>query len=167
MGLGQAHADRRRLCGEPRGPAAGLDRRASRCVAREWPAPLRMLLLERQAQRAIGWLASVFGHGQDDRSRAAFSLLDPPEPAELAAIDDIASRWQIFATLLARKRADLTAPALGADAQFDRLLRDEKWSGGSAVPDDGRAGRRHRRGQERTGAYAHGPRDEDCAAGAG
>jgi tetratricopeptide (TPR) repeat protein len=91
--------------------------------------PLRMLLLERQAQRAIGWLASVCGHGQDDRSRAAISLLDPPEPVELAAIDDMASRRQIFATLLARKRADLTAPALGADAEFDRLLRDEKWSG--------------------------------------
>jgi tetratricopeptide (TPR) repeat protein len=91
--------------------------------------PLRMLLLERQAKRAIGWLASVFGHGQDDRSRAAISMLDPPEPAELPAIDDLASRRQIFATLLARKRADLTAPALGADAEFDRLLRDEKWSG--------------------------------------
>jgi tetratricopeptide (TPR) repeat protein len=90
---------------------------------------LRMLLLERQAQRAIGWLASVFGQGQDDRSRAASSLLDPPEPVELAAIDDMASRRQIFATLLARKRADLTAPELGADAEFDRLLRDEKWSG--------------------------------------
>jgi tetratricopeptide (TPR) repeat protein len=91
--------------------------------------PLRMLLLERQAQRAIGWLASVFGHGQDDRSRAAISFLDPPEPVELAAIDDMSSRRQIFATLLARKRADLTAPELGADAEFDRLLRDEKWSG--------------------------------------
>jgi tetratricopeptide (TPR) repeat protein len=91
--------------------------------------PLRMLLVERQAQRAIGWLASVFGQGHDDRSRAAVSLLDPPEPVELSAIDDIASRRQIFATLLARKRADLTAPALGADAEFDRLLRHEKWSG--------------------------------------
>src|SRR5260370_16008248 len=91
--------------------------------------PLRMLLLERQAQRAIGWLASVFEHGQNDRSRAAISMLDPPEPVELAAIDDISSRRQNFATLLARKRADLTAPARGADAGFDRLLRDEKWSG--------------------------------------
>jgi hypothetical protein len=91
--------------------------------------PLRMLLLERQAQREIGWLASVFGHGQDDRSRAAVSLLDPPEPVELPAIDDVPSRRQIFATLLARKRADLTAPELGADPEFDRLLRDEKWSG--------------------------------------
>jgi hypothetical protein len=48
----------------------------------------RMLLLERQARPASGWLASVFGHGHDDRSRAASSLLDPPQPVELAAIDD-------------------------------------------------------------------------------
>src|SRR5215831_4502698 len=91
--------------------------------------PLRMLLVERQAQREIGWLASVFGHGQDDRSRAAVSLLDPPQPEELAAIDDMPARRQIFATLLARKRADLIAPELGADPEFDRLLREEKWSG--------------------------------------
>jgi hypothetical protein len=91
--------------------------------------PLRVLLLERQAQRAIGWLAAVFEYGQDDQSRVAISMLDPPEPVELAAIDDFSSRRQIFATLLARKRADLTAPELGADAEFDRLLRGEKWSG--------------------------------------
>jgi tetratricopeptide (TPR) repeat protein len=91
--------------------------------------PLRMLLVERQAQRAIGWLATVFGHGQDDRSRAAVSLLGPPEPVELAAIEDMPLRRQIFATLLARTRADLSAPELGADPEFDRLLREEKWSG--------------------------------------
>jgi hypothetical protein len=91
--------------------------------------PLRMLLLERQAQRAIGWLDSVVGQGQHDRSRAAISLLDPPEPVEPAAIDDLPSRRQIFATLLTRKQADLTAPELGADAEFDCLLRDEKWAG--------------------------------------
>ncbi len=91
--------------------------------------PLRMLLLERQAHREIGWFASVFGHRQDDRSRAALSLLDPPEPVELPAIDDLASRRKIFATLLERKREDLTAPELGADPELDRLLQHEKWSG--------------------------------------
>jgi tetratricopeptide (TPR) repeat protein len=91
--------------------------------------PLRLLLLERQAQREIGWLATVAGQGQDDRSRAASSLLDPPEPVELAAIDDLPSRRQIFATLLARKRPGLVPPQAGADAEFDRLLQHEKWSG--------------------------------------
>jgi tetratricopeptide (TPR) repeat protein len=91
--------------------------------------PLRLLLLERQAQREIGWLATVAGHGQDDRARAAASLLDPPEPVELAAIDELESRRQIFATLLARKRADMAPLEAGADPEFDRLLRHEKWSG--------------------------------------
>jgi hypothetical protein len=78
----------------------------------------RMLVLERQAQRAIGWLADVFGHGQDERSRAALALLDPSEAVELAAIGDLPARWKIFATLLARKRADLVPPEAGADAEF-------------------------------------------------
>src|SRR5262249_17050007 len=90
---------------------------------------LRMLLLERQAQREIGWLASVVGHGADDRSQAIAALLDPPEPMELPAIDDLASRRQIFTTLLERRRPGLTAPELGVDQEFDRLLQQEKWAG--------------------------------------
>jgi tetratricopeptide (TPR) repeat protein len=90
---------------------------------------LRLLLLERQAQREIGWLATVAGHGHDDRARAAASLFDPPEPVELAAIDELESRRQIFATLVARKRADMAPPEAGADAEFDHLLQHEKWSG--------------------------------------
>jgi hypothetical protein len=90
---------------------------------------LRLLLLVRQAQREIGWLATVLGLGQDDRSRAARSSLDPPEPVELAAIDDLASRRQIFSTLLTSKRTNLMAPELGADPEFDHLLRHEKWAG--------------------------------------
>jgi hypothetical protein len=91
--------------------------------------PLRMLLVERQAQRAIGWLATMVGHGEDDASRAAISLLDPSEPVELAAIDDLAARHRIFATLLHRANDRLEAPALGVDPEFDRLLHDEKWAG--------------------------------------
>jgi hypothetical protein len=91
--------------------------------------PLRLLLVERHAQRDIGWLATVIGRGHNDGSRAAMSLLDPPEPVELAAIEDLPLRRQIFATLLARKRAHLVPPETGADPEFDRLLRHEKWSG--------------------------------------
>src|SRR5258708_8580933 len=35
----------------------------------------------------------------------------------------------MFAPLLARKRTDLVPPEAGADVEFDRLLRHEKWSG--------------------------------------
>jgi tetratricopeptide (TPR) repeat protein len=48
---------------------------------------------------------------------------------ELPAIDDLAFRRQIFAALLTRKRPGATAPELGADREFDRLLGAEKWAG--------------------------------------
>jgi hypothetical protein len=91
--------------------------------------PLRMLLLERQAEREFGWMASVFGHGESDRSQAALTLLDPVEPVELAAVSGVELRREIFATLLARKREGLVAPEPGSDPDFDRLLATEKWAG--------------------------------------
>ncbi|WP_158817323.1 tetratricopeptide repeat protein [Methylocapsa sp. S129] len=90
---------------------------------------LRLLLIERQANRAIGWLATIFGYGSDDASRALIALLDPPEPVELTAIDDLAFRRRIFAALLGSGGSGLEAPAPGADAEFDRLLADRKWAG--------------------------------------
>ncbi|MGD0764155.1 MAG: tetratricopeptide repeat protein [Roseiarcus sp.] len=89
---------------------------------------LRLLLIERQASRAIGWLATILGGG-DDASRAVIALFDPAEPVELPAIDDLEFRRQIFAALLSRGGGGLGAPALGADAEFDRLLADRKWAG--------------------------------------
>jgi len=89
---------------------------------------LRLLLIERQASQAIGWLAAILGGG-DDASRAVSALIDPPEPVELPAIDDLEFRRQIFAALLSRCGSGLAAPALGADAEFDRRLADRKWAG--------------------------------------
>jgi hypothetical protein len=60
---------------------------------------LRILLLERQALREIGWLAAVIGHGQDDASRAVRALLAPAEPVALPVLEDPAipgrssARW--------------------------------------------------------------------------
>ena len=90
---------------------------------------LRLLLLERQANRTIGWLASVFGQGDNDDSRAAIALLDPKEPVELPALGELDLRRQVFAALLGHANAALTAPATGADPEFDRLLGDRKWAG--------------------------------------
>ncbi len=90
---------------------------------------LRILLLERQANRAFGWLATVFGSGDDDNSRAAVALLDPKEPVELAALDDVESRRKVFATLLKVADGKLEAPSRGTNAKFDRLLADIKWAG--------------------------------------
>ena len=90
---------------------------------------LRLLLLERQANRSFGWLSAVFGSGDDDNSRAAIALLDPKEPVELAALGDVESRRTVFAALLKVANGKLEAPSPGADAKFDRLLADIKWAG--------------------------------------
>jgi tetratricopeptide (TPR) repeat protein len=90
--------------------------------------PLRLLLLERQANPEIGWLSTVLGSGADDRSRAARALLDPIEPIELPAIDDLVMRRAIFARLVVRSK-DSPIPFSGDDPEIDRRLRDEKWAG--------------------------------------
>ena len=79
--------------------------------------------------RAIGWLNTIFGLGDNDDSRAAVALLDPKEPVELPALDELEFRRQVFAALLKRASAALEAPGKGADPEFDRLLADRKWAG--------------------------------------
>src|SRR5271165_5974690 len=79
--------------------------------------------------RAIGWFATIFGQGDNDDSRAAIALLDPPEPVELPALDELDFRRQVFGALLQRANASLQEPANGADPEFDRLLKDHKWAG--------------------------------------
>ncbi|MBV8107294.1 MAG: tetratricopeptide repeat protein, partial [Hyphomicrobiales bacterium] len=90
---------------------------------------LRLLLLERQANRALGWFTTIFGIGDDDVSLAATGLLDPPEPVELTQLDELEFRRTIFTTLLTKGNTALAAPAHGADPEFDRLLGDRKWAG--------------------------------------
>ena len=62
-------------------------------------------MLERQANRAIGWLGSIFGLGDNDTSRAAIAMLDPPEPVELSPLDELEFRREVFATLLGDRTA--------------------------------------------------------------
>jgi hypothetical protein len=90
---------------------------------------LRLLLLERQANRAIGWLPTIFGLGDNDNSLAAIALLDPPEPIKLSPLDELEFRREVFANLLKRSNAALDAPTPGTDLEFDRLLADRKWAG--------------------------------------
>lgn len=89
----------------------------------------RLLLIERQANREIGWFVTVFGQGDDDNSRAAISMLDPPDPVELAALSESEFRREVFATLLRKANEAIDAPASTVDPQFDRLLTDRKWAG--------------------------------------
>ena len=89
---------------------------------------LRLLLLERQAQAKIGWLAELVGGG-GDLSLAKSALLDPREPVELGPLEDLGFRRKLFATLLRRADPALDAPEAGADAEFDRKLAGHKWGG--------------------------------------
>jgi tetratricopeptide (TPR) repeat protein len=90
---------------------------------------LRLLLLERQANRAGGWLATIFGLGDDDDSRAAITLLDPPEPVDLLAVAEVEFRRELFAALLKSSNSAWEAPLHGADREFDRMLAEHKWAG--------------------------------------
>ncbi|HZZ22212.1 MAG TPA: tetratricopeptide repeat protein [Roseiarcus sp.] len=98
---------------------------------------LRLLLLERQANRQIGWFTAIFGaadeHGgpveTDPDKVAANELLDPKKPYQLPALDEQEFRRQVFSALLKRANVALEAPAKGADPEFDRLLSDLKWAG--------------------------------------
>jgi len=90
---------------------------------------LRLLLLERQAQREFGWLAELIGRGEDDESLAKIGWLDPPAPVELAPLEGLGFRREVFATLLRRADPRLDAPEIGADAEFDRALAERKWGG--------------------------------------
>ena len=92
-------------------------------------AKLRLLLLERQASRSIGWLSDVFGLGNNDDSLAAIALLDPKDPVEVLPLDGLEFRRAVFGALLKRANSALDAPARGVDPQFDRQLADDKWAG--------------------------------------
>jgi tetratricopeptide (TPR) repeat protein len=90
---------------------------------------LRLLLLERQANRGFGWLETVVGSGDDANSRAAIAMLDPPEPVELSPISELEFRRKLFTSLLKTSKRSLVGLARGVDAEFDRALAEHKWAG--------------------------------------
>jgi len=90
---------------------------------------LRLLLLERQAQRKFGWLPELVGRGENDESLAKIALLDPPEPIALSPLEGKTFRRDVFDALLRRANPKLRAPEIGADAEFDRALEQHKWAG--------------------------------------
>ena len=90
---------------------------------------LRLLLLERQANRAIGWLSTVFGLGDDER----FARRNRAARSERADRSPGARRARLPAQSLCgsapKANPALDAPALGVDPEFDRRLADHKWAG--------------------------------------
>ena len=90
--------------------------------------PLRLLLLERHASAAEGWLQSLYLGG--DGLAGIPRLFDPLEPKRLAPLDTPAKRREVLASML---QAGLSVPlgrALpgpGRNPRFDRLLQNPVW----------------------------------------
>ena len=89
--------------------------------------PLRLLLLERQAERGSGWWAEVFGRGDD--AAVLEKLADPAEPVALRPLDDAGQRRAILTKTLASLGSTVTLPAVGDDSDFDRRLTELTWAG--------------------------------------
>ena len=89
--------------------------------------PLRLLLLERQAERGSGWWAEVFGRGDD--AAVLEKLADPAEPVALRPLDDADQRRAILTKTLASLGSAVTLPAVGDDSDFDRRLTELSWAG--------------------------------------
>jgi hypothetical protein len=91
---------------------------------------LRLLLLERYAETDRGWWDKVFA-GRGLTGRGPATLLDPPEPAQLASLDALTQRRTLLTEVMA-KAASLqgqstipTLPAPGHDPDFDRRLAED------------------------------------------
>ena len=89
--------------------------------------PLRLLLLERQAERGSGWWAEVFGRGDD--AAVLEKMADPAEPVALRSLDDADQRRAILTKTLASLGSAVTLPAVGDDSDFDRRLTELSWAG--------------------------------------
>ena len=101
---------------------AGSDKDAGR------KRPLRLLLLERQADVRGGWWQTAFGRGGGD-ARAVHGLLASAGPMILRPIEDVEIRRQIIADMLERAGVAERPPARGQDPYFDRKLAELSWGG--------------------------------------
>ena len=89
--------------------------------------PLRLMLLERQAQAGVGWWAEVFGIGAD--AALLEKLADPSGPVSLRPLDDVNHRRAIIEKTLERLGSVVTLPPPGEDTDFDRRLGELTWAG--------------------------------------
>jgi len=90
--------------------------------------PLRLLLLERQADTGSGWWQTAFGRGGWG-ARAVRKLLNPAEPTLLAPLAASSERREVLSQVLREKGAEIRPPKEGTDPVFDRKLKVVPWSG--------------------------------------
>ena len=90
--------------------------------------PLRILLLERQADPESGWLQTAFGSGVS-ASRVVRAMLDPARPIKLPGIALPEHRRAILDAVFAKRGSRIHTPAAGADPDFDQRLEKLTWGG--------------------------------------
>ena len=92
--------------------------------------PLRILLLERQADEQSGWWRTVFGGGKA-RDRAIQERLDPKRPIDIQPLPASNLRREIFLAALSRSAAELEKepPDVDDSEEFDNRLADLTWGG--------------------------------------
>ena len=90
--------------------------------------PLRILLLERQAEVESGWLQAALGTGTS-QERTIREMLDPGEAVPVAGLMAPEHRRAVLDSMLTKLRSPIRTPPVGADPDFDRRLEELTWGG--------------------------------------
>lgn len=92
-------------------------------------APLRLLLLEREANCSGGWWREAFGVGGGD-AEAVEQLLDPVSGAyPLPALASPEDRRAVLTSILERTGSSVRPPMPGTSPGFERRLAELSWGG--------------------------------------
>lgn len=98
------------------------------CAIPSYSYPLRLLLLEREAQEDNGWLAQIFsGEGFGATPRRRRDLLGGEAPLLLPEFNDPISQRRIMEEVLTRMQSSVALPP--DDAVFRKLLAGTDWAG--------------------------------------
>ena len=90
--------------------------------------PLRILLLERQAEVESGWLQAALGTGTS-QERTIREMLDPGEAVPVAGLMAPEHRRAVLDSMLTKLQSPIRTPPVGADPDFDRRLQELTWGG--------------------------------------
>ena len=89
--------------------------------------PLRLLLLERQANSETGWWSEVLGVGSE--KGALEQIVDRESPIVLGRLADAAERRAVLTSTLERLGGSANMLAVTGDSGFDRRLERLTWGG--------------------------------------
>jgi tetratricopeptide (TPR) repeat protein len=87
--------------------------------------PLRVLLLEREADPQSGWLRLLLDNMSTGHLIA--SRLDPPEPQRVTPLADPQLRREILANTLGKLGIESELPPPGSDLLFEKRLAEPRW----------------------------------------